>query len=79
MQHIDNISYERWSDQSLIADCLRDLGMNELALKVISNSESVEIIDKYLSIIEKVAKKRKHSDVLERLYFAGLIYSKGEL
>jgi hypothetical protein len=65
--------YVAWKDKAVIADCFRDLDMNDLAIEVIETSVNVGIIDKYLSIIMKTVNKVKYEDVLDRLYFAGLI------
>jgi hypothetical protein len=63
-----------WSERSVIADCLVDLGMKDLATKAVIPHTSQEIINKFLVTIESTAKKLKRHDVLERLHFAGLIY-----
>ncbi len=63
-----------WKERSVIADCLVDVGLPELAKEVHNAPANVGIISKYLDIITRTADKIKHSDVLERLYFAGLIY-----
>ncbi len=67
-------AYAIWSERSVIADCLHDLGMKDLAPQAVKASTSPELISKFLNIIESTAKKLKRHDVLERLYFAGLIY-----
>jgi len=66
--------YSTWSTLSTIADALRDLGLKDKADEMMVSLSNKGIIDKYLSIIIKAADKDKHADVLERLYFAGLIY-----
>lgn len=63
-----------WNERSTVADCLRDLGMDELAQKAMKPCTTQELIKKFLTIIEREANKLKKHDVLERLYFAGLIY-----
>lgn len=62
------------SERAVIADCLSDLGLHECAKKVIKLNTSQELIKKFLNIIEKEATKLERHDVLERLYFSGLIY-----
>ena len=66
--------YAIWKERSVIADCLRDLGMPALATEAMYAPANIGHIEKFLSIIKKSADKVKHSDVYERLYFAGLIY-----
>lgn len=66
--------YAIWKERSVIADCLNDLNMPELAKEVHKAPVNGGIISKYLDIITRTADKVKHSDVLDRLYFAGLIY-----
>ena len=63
-----------WSERSVIADSLRDLGMDDFAKKALLPDTGFELINKFLSIIEIEARKLKRHDVLERLYFAGLVY-----
>ena len=62
--------YTNYAERSIIADCLRDLGMHDLAKEALKEGQ----ITKFVSIIQKSADKLQHTDVLERLYFAGLIY-----
>lgn len=63
-----------WKERSVIADCLRDLGMDDFAAKAIKPDTQQELIEKFLSIIQIEAYKLKKHDVLEKLSFAGLIY-----
>lgn len=67
-------AYAIWSERSVIADCLRTMGLNLMADKAINPTTPQEIINKFLNIIEKEAKVAKRHDVLDQLYFAGLIY-----
>lgn len=71
---IADAAYSRWNERHIIADCLHDLGLKELAPKAIHPDTSQELISKFLTIIESTAKKLNKHDVLERLCFAGLIY-----
>ena len=59
-------------ERAVIADCLNDLGLKKLSWTAIE--EKIGTIDFYLGIIVKAAIKQKKPEVLERLYFAGLIY-----
>lgn len=61
--------YIDWNNNMVIADCLKDLRMEEL----IDRSNNMQT-NRLLTIIESKAKKLNRHDVLERLYFAGLIY-----
>lgn len=61
--------YIDWNNNMMIADCLKDLGLGDL----IDRSNNMQS-KQYLSIIESKAKKLNRHDVIERLYFAGLIY-----
>lgn len=67
-------AYAIWSDRYVIANCLDDLGMKLQAKLAIKPETSQETISMFLSIIETTAKKLKRHDVLEQLYFAGLVY-----
>lgn len=66
--------YSMWNERAIIADCLSDIGLKDLAPKAMNPSTSTEIISKYLSIITSTANAQRRHDVLERLHFAGLIY-----
>lgn len=66
--------YAMWSERSVIADALNSLGMKDLSTKAINPSTSGELISKFLNIIEREANRLKRHDVLEQLYFAGLVY-----
>ena len=66
-------AYATWSDRIVIADCLRTMNLNLMAEKAINPNTSQEIINKFLTIIEKEARVAKRHDVLEQLYFAGLV------
>lgn len=61
--------YIDWNNNMVIADCLKDLRMEDL----IDRSNNMQT-NRLLTIIESKAKKLNRHDVLERLYFAGLIY-----
>lgn len=65
--------YTQWKERSIIADCLTWMGFNALAKKALDFSTSREILDTYLSIIESAAKLEQRHDVLDTLYFAGLV------
>lgn len=66
--------YAIWSERSVIADCLRTMGLNIMAEKALLPSTSQEIITKFLHILESEATIAKRHDVLEQLHFAGLVY-----
>lgn len=66
-------SYAIWKDRSVIADCLRLMGLNVMADKAIQMATPQELINKFLHIIEKEARVAQRHDVLETLYFAGLV------
>ncbi len=66
--------YAIWSERSAIADCLSMIGKEDLAKRAVQPSTSQELIKKFLHIIEREATQTNRQDVLERLYFAGLIY-----
>lgn len=67
------MNFETWSDRSVIADCLRSLGLHDYAKKVFLPKANQELVDKYLSIIVSEAKRKKDRDVLEPLYINGLV------
>jgi|GEM_PF-3425655 hypothetical protein len=69
-----DMHYGIWSERSVIADCLSDLGMKDLSTEAVKPSTSQELISKFLNIIQREANKLKRHDVIERLQFAGLIY-----
>lgn len=63
---------DQTNQRSIIADCLNDLGLKKLSYTAFQ--EKIGTIEFYLSIIVKEAIKRNKPEVLERLYFAGLVY-----
>ena len=65
--------YMAWVKLSIMADCLRDLGYDLLAQNIMSSPINYGKIEKYLSFLEKKANDKKDNDVLNRLYFYGLI------
>jgi hypothetical protein len=67
-------AYAIWSERSVIADCLKTMGLDIMAKKAIDPETPQEIINRFLLIIEKEAKVAQRHDVLDQLYFAGLIY-----
>lgn len=67
-------SFAIWRERSTIAECLRDLDMPILAVKSMKDSATRELIDSFLNIIWREANRLQRHDVLERLFFAGLIY-----
>jgi len=69
--------YDIWNIRHVIADCLIDLNLNKLTSKVLDLSTPQELITKLIAIIETKAKQNQRHDVLERLYFSGLIYGTG--
>lgn len=71
---INDTHYSTWNERTTIHDCLESLGFNDLAVMAHDSLLSQEIIDEFLLIIKHEAKKRKAHDVLEQLYFSGLIY-----
>lgn len=69
--------YDMWRQCSVLADCLKELGFNELANEALQGK--VGTTDKYLSIIKKEAAKLDKTDIFDRLCFAGLTYGHGGL
>jgi len=67
-------SFAIWKERSTVAECLRDLDMPILAVKSMQESATNELIDSFLHIIQREANRLQRHDVLERLFFAGLIY-----
>ena len=67
-------AYAIWSQRSTIADCLQDLDMPVLAVKAMKPTATRELIDSFLHIIQREANRLQRHDVLERLFFAGLVY-----
>lgn len=59
----------------LIEDCFNDLNLKHLASKVrkLDERNSNELC-KYVKIVESIAQKNNRHDVIERLYFANLVY-----
>lgn len=66
--------YAIWNERVVISDCLKTMGLDLMAKKAMQPETSQEIIQRFLHIIEKEAKVAKRHDVLDALYFAGLIY-----
>lgn len=69
---LDTMNYSIWRERSVVQDCLNDLGLIKLANTAMSADNKT--IRKYLSIIKNEATKRRLDGILDRLYFAGLIY-----
>lgn len=65
--------YDIWNERSVVADCLRKIGLTDLASEVHTQPINGDII-KFIHLIQEIAEKNKDNDVLDRLYFAGLIY-----
>jgi hypothetical protein len=74
MNYQGNADYAIWSDKVVIADCLRKLGEEAKAIAIHTEKYNRDIINDYIKLIKDIAKERKDEDVLDRLYFAGLIY-----
>lgn len=74
-----DVAYEIWRKRTVIVDCLSSLGKKCLSKKLMKSPLNIHTHDKYLSIIKNIANKTNRHDVLERLYFAGLIYGTGGL
>lgn len=68
----NDLGYLSWREDMVIADCLDDLGLNELAKTVNSKTPGQKM--EFVSIIQAKARQLQRHDVLERLYFANLIY-----
>lgn len=66
--------YEIWNQRVVIHDCLHQLGQVEMAKGVHTADFTGDIIGKYINLIKEIAEKNKDNDVLDRLYFSGLIY-----
>lgn len=61
-------------DHMLIAECFDDLGYKRIALAIKHFRIDQDSIDRYMkSLIKKCL---KHSDIFNRLYYAGLVYTK---
>jgi hypothetical protein len=67
-----DMNYSVWRERSVIQDCLNELGLSKLACNAM-NADG-KTIDKYLTIITTEAAKRRQDGILDKLYFAGLIY-----
>lgn len=65
--------YHLWLERSVIADCLRIMGLNIMASKAVHPETPNEIINRFLNIIKHEAAIANRHDVLEQLYSAGLI------
>lgn len=72
-EYLGDKDYAIWKERSIIADCLRDLGLSDLATQLHTPTCNGDIMP-YIHLIQKIADKTKNNDVLDRLYFAGLIY-----
>jgi hypothetical protein len=68
----NDMNYSVWRERMVIQDCLNDLGLDRLAKNAMSADSKT--MRKYLSIIKTIAEKRNKESVLERLYFADLVY-----
>jgi hypothetical protein len=65
-----SISEERF----VISECLSQLGLDRCATMAKKADVHHELINRFLAIIIKLAKEKNRQDVLEQLYFAGLVY-----
>lgn len=70
----NSFDYSTWKERSVIADCLREIGLNTCAKKALDFDTSHIIVGRFLDIIVQEAKAANRHDVLEHLYFSGLIY-----
>ena len=66
--------YTTWNQKSVIADCLRSLGYNNLADQVHKSPPIGNVFHEYIKVTKELAEHSKDTDVLDRLYFSGLIY-----
>ena len=66
--------YQIWSQGVVIADCLRKYGLNDMASDLHKQAHDGDKITGYVNLINRIATSYKDNDVLDRLYFAGLIY-----
>lgn len=67
--------YLQLEDQiSLTSDCLKQMGYKALA-QSINLSNNLEVINDFLSITISLARSSKRADLIEKLGFAGFIYS----
>lgn len=62
--------YESWKVQSVIKDCLSEIGLHDLARKVKNISLDKKIIANYVYIITSIAKKHNNIDVINYLNFS---------
>lgn len=65
--------YNFWNQKMIVAECLRSLGFENLA-QHLHKSSGFKEIDEYTKLAEKLAQYHQNTDVLDRLYFSGLIY-----
>jgi hypothetical protein len=60
-------------DREILMKCARSLGLSFIADSIAANKK-LETLSGYVSIIKKKAILEKRTDVLETLFFGGLIY-----
>lgn len=60
------------NDIYLLRDCLKSLGMEGVA-KTVYSDFSGKYINKYARMIERIALDRSRLDIIDDLFFAGLI------
>ena len=65
---------DRWNEMQLLSECYRDLGLQKFADRLLERKIKDSRINDYRNILVSIAKQRKNTDVLDRLYFAGFIY-----
>lgn len=66
--------YNIWNQKSVLADCLRALGYKNLAEQVHKSPPIGNILNEYIKVTKELAEYSKDADILERLFFSGLIY-----
>ena len=69
----EDIFHTMHSERNMIALCLEQLGKNLLAKNALYPTTSPSVLNFFVKIIKKEAYAQKRNDILEQLFFAGLI------
>jgi hypothetical protein len=64
-----------WKERSVVADCLSELGYKQLASFTLKPSVEHNFVQDCINVIKQEANARKDYELIDRLAFAGLIYS----
>lgn len=73
MIDICEADYAAWKERSTMADCASEVGLDEVAKKLIKAPANTGVLSRYLAIIVSTAYKNGNDDVIDRLHYAGLI------